>query len=71
MTTITVGSVTNAIKVKKILQRMKIQSRLIKVDTSEARDGCTHGIEFPTEFFYTVVNELIKENIKYNLYSQY
>ena len=70
ITTITVGSVTNAVKVKRLLQQLKIQSRLVKVDPIAEKGGCTHGIEFSSEYFYSVVNELIKHNIKYTLYSQ-
>ena len=70
MTIITVGTVTTAMKVKRLLQRNKIQSRLIKVEPLKEMDGCTHGIEFESKYFYFVVNELIKEDIKYSLYSQ-
>ena len=69
-TTITLGSVTNAMKAKKILQRMKIQSRLVKLDAINTANGCTHGLEFSSSFFYTVVKELIKEGISYSVYTR-
>ena len=67
-TTITVGSVTYAIKAKKLLSRMNIQSKLIKVDASQTVSGCTHGIEFASADFYTVVMELKKAGINYSVY---
>lgn len=69
-TTITVGSVTSAMKAKRLLQRMKIQSKLVKVDPIKSYSGCTHGIEFATEDFYTVVMGLRNEGISYKIYSQ-
>ena len=70
MTTITVGSVTNAIKAKRLLQQQKIPTKIIKVTPIKEKGGCTHGVQFPTEFFYSAINELIKSNVKYTLYSQ-
>ena len=68
MTTLTFESVTAAIKAKKLLQRMKIQARLIKVDATKSTNGCTHGLQIPSSLFYTVIKELIKDDIKYNVY---
>ena len=70
ITTITVGSVTYAIKVKKILSGIGIKSKLIKVDSSKSKKGCEYGVEFPSSFFLDVVSELKKENINYSVYSE-
>jgi len=69
-TTITVGSVTYAIKVKKILQGIGIKSKLIKVDSSKTANGCEYGVEFPSALFLDVVSELKKHKINYSLYSE-
>lgn len=69
-TTITVGSVTYAIKARKILQRMRIHSKLVKTDAARSSGGCTYGIEFKTEDFYNVVMGLRNAGISYHLYSQ-
>ncbi len=68
-TTITVGSVTYALKVKKILQHIKIKSKLIKVDSSKTKSGCEYGIEIPSLLFFDVVSELKARGINYAVYS--
>ena len=70
ITTITVGSVTYAIKTKKILSGMGIKSKLIKVDSSKSNNGCEYGVEFPSAFFLDVVAELKKQKINYLLYCE-
>ena len=69
-TTLTVGSVTYAIKAKKALSGIGIKSKLIKVDSSKRAIGCEYGVEFPSAYFLHAVAELKKENISYSLYSQ-
>ena len=68
-TTITVGSVTYAIKARKLLQRMKIQSKLIKIDASISPDGCKHGIEFDSDDLFSVVMGLRNAGINYKIIS--
>ena len=70
ITTITVGSVTYAIKANKALSGIGIKSKLIKVDSSKANNGCEYGIEFPSVSFLDVVAELKKQKINYSLYSE-
>ena len=69
-TTITVGSVTYAIKARKLLQRMRIHSKLVKTDASKSSGGCIYGIELKTEDFYNAVMGLRNAGISYQLYSQ-
>lgn len=68
-TTITVGSVTYAIKARKLLQRIGIDSKLVKVDNTKANKGCEYGIEFPSNFLYDVVAELKSHGIAYSVYT--
>ena len=68
-TTITVGSSTYAIKVKRLLQEKNIQSKLVKVDVSRTAGGCTHGLEFASSDYYSVVSELKKAEINYTVYN--
>ena len=70
-TTITVGSVTYAIKVKKLLERAGIRSNLIKVDASRSSKGCTYGIKINTAFFYDAVSIMKNHGINYSVYSDY
>ncbi len=67
--TITVGSVTYALKVKKILQRMGIKSKLIKVDSTKSKMGCEYGVEIPLNLFFDAVAELKRKGISYSVYS--
>ena len=67
-TTVTVGSVTYAMKAKRLLSRMNIQSKLVKVDASKTAGGCTHGLEFASADFYTVVMGLKNAGIHYSIY---
>ncbi len=67
-TTITVGSATYAIKARRLLLRMNVRSKLVKVDASRSRNGCTHGLEFASQDFYTVVMGLKNAGISYSLY---
>ena len=67
-TTITVGSVTYAIKARRLLMRMNIRSKLVKLDATKSANGCTHGLEFATEDFYAVVMGLKNAGIDYSLY---
>lgn len=68
-TTITVGSATYAIKARRILLRMNVRSKLVKVDASNSQNGCTHGLEFASEDFYTVVMALKNAGISYFIYT--
>ena len=67
-TTITVGSVTYAIKARRLLMRMNIKSKLVKLDTKKSKNGCTHGLEFSTEDFYAAVMGLKNAGINYSIY---
>ena len=68
-TTITVGSSTYAIKVRRLLSERNIQSKLVKIDASKTVGGCTHCIEFASADYYAVVMELKKAQINYTVYS--
>ena len=69
-TTITVGSVTYAIKVKKLLERAAIRSTLVKVDSSKSPKGCTYGININTASFYDAVAILKNTGIEYSVYTE-
>ena len=67
-TIITVGSVTYAIKVKKLLERSGIRSKLIKVESSTSPIGCTYGIKIESSLFYDAVALLRNQGIDYSVY---
>ena len=67
MSTVTVGSVTYAIKVRKILQKMQINSERIKV-SSHNEKGCEYGVTFRSEHLYSVIAELRERGISYSIY---
>ena len=67
-TTITVGSVTYAIKIKKFLERNGINSMLVKIDSSKSEKGCTYGINIRTAQFYDAVALLKNNGIEYSVF---
>lgn len=68
-TTVTLDSVTYAIKLRKLLSRAKIKSRLIKVSDGAKMGGCAHGVEFDEEYFYDAVVIMKENGINYSLYN--
>ena len=66
----TVGSVTLAVKARKLLARAGIRSRLVKTDAAKTGNGCRYGIEFSTFDFYGVSAELRKNGISYEVYRE-
>lgn len=67
-TIIRIGTVTYAIKAKKILSRNGISSKLVKLGDIHSGGGCTYGLEFDNNNFYSAVIELRKAEIQYSLY---
>ena len=68
-TTITVGSVTYAIKVRKLLEHRGIKSKLIKIDSSKSKSGCAYGIQLQSSFFYDAVSILKSNGVNYSVYN--
>lgn len=66
-TTITVGSVTYAIKVRKILERAGIRSDLIKINASASERGCAYGIKINSAYFYDAVSIMKNNGIQYSV----
>ena len=67
--TITVGSVTYALKVKKSLEREGIRATLVKVDSSKSKNGCTYGIKISNNNFYDAISVLRNYGIEYSVYN--
>lgn len=65
---ITFGSVTYAMKAKKILTKAGITSSLIKVGDELLR-GCTHGIEISNASFLDAIAALRNAGIDYSVYN--
>ena len=66
---VTVGTVTYAIKLRKLLLREGIRSKLVKVDSSKNKGGCTHGVEVENRDFYRTVSILKNNGIAYSVYN--
>lgn len=64
--TITVGSVTYAIKLKKLLSREGIQSELVKVSDEERR-GCTHGLKIKRTDLFSAIGILREKGYEYGV----
>lgn len=68
ITIITVGSLTYAMKARKILRANGITTRLVKLDSALTEHGCAYGIEFRSYESYSVYDTLKKNDIKYSIY---
>ena len=68
-TIVTVGTVTYAIKLRKLLLREGIRSKLVKVDARENKSGCIHGVEVENKDFYHVISILKSNGISYSVYN--
>ena len=66
-TTLTVGSVTYAIKARRLLLHEGIRARTVKL-TEKAENGCVHGIIIPSSRFFDAVVILKKNGIAYSLF---
>ena len=65
---IKIGSITYAMKTKKILSSIGVRVRVIK--TSSDSNGCAYSIEIQEEQLYTVIAELKRLGIDYELSSK-
>ena len=65
---ITFGSVTYALKARKLLSKSGINAKLVKVSAEYTR-GCTHGVEIPDDAFFDSINVLKNAGIDYSVYS--
>ncbi|MBQ8414146.1 MAG: DUF3343 domain-containing protein [Clostridia bacterium] len=65
--TVTVGSVTYAIKLRKLLVKNGIGCRLVKLDNTVDGKGCTHGVEIFEGDLYRTVFILRENGIAYKL----
>ena len=66
-TTLTVGSVTYAIKARRLLLHAGIRARTVKVEGGERGVGCAHGIVIPSSRFFDAVVILKDNGIGYSL----
>lgn len=66
-TTLTVGSVTYAIKARRLLLHEGIKAHTVKL-TDGKSGGCTHGIVIPSSRFFDAVVILKKNGIDYSLF---
>lgn len=64
---VSVGTVTYAMKARKLLLKNGIQSKLIKSDSSDNGTGCTHGIEISNKDYFEAVRILGEGGIKYSV----
>ena len=69
-TIITVGSVTYALKLRKLLSRKGIFSRLVKIDNTKENMGCTHGVEINNKDFLEAVIILKMNNLEYQVHQK-
>ena len=64
--TINVGSVTYAIKLRKLLTREGIESELIKI-ADRNKQGCTHGVRIKSSDLFRAVVIMREKGIEYSV----
>ena len=64
-TIVKLSSITHATKIKKMLNRIGIEAKLVKVSDSKNYNGCIYALKFDTENYYSVVALLQKSQIPY------
>lgn len=69
-TILNIGSVTYAMKARKILTRSKIACEVVKINVSDTKGGCSYGIKFRSDKMYDVAMELKNNEIEYEFYSK-
>ena len=63
---ITVGGVTYAIKLRKLLLRDGIESELIKISSSKS-GGCTHGVRIRDRDLFRAIGIMREKGIDYSV----
>ncbi len=67
---LTIGSMTHALKAKRILARIGLKASLLKLDGTDVMRGCSYGISFPEEFQYIVAEKFMEAGISYSHYER-
>lgn len=67
---LTVGSMTRAIKAKRILNRERIGVTIIKLESELYTSGCGYGIVFSEADEYTAIRILKENKIQYSVYEK-
>ena len=65
---ITLGSMTLAIKAKKLLSKNGINAKLVKPVASQTSNGCSYGIEVGPNDFYSSIVILKSKNMEYSVH---
>ena len=69
-TILNIGSITYAMKARKILTRVKIVCEVVKINASDTKGGCSYGIKFRSDKIYDVAMQLKNNEIQYEFYSK-
>lgn len=67
---VTVGTITYAIKLRKLLSRGGVSSKLVKIVNNNGSIGCTHGVEICESDLLTAVFILKENKIEYFIYDK-
>ena len=66
--TLTFSSVTSSLKVRRLLSRENIESKLVKVESNSESGGCVNGVEIGERDLYRAVLVLRENGIEYSVY---
>ena len=59
---------TYAIRLRRLLSRARIPSRLIKVDNTAGGGGCSHGVEISREHLFQAVAIMRENGVEYSVH---
>ena len=65
-----VGSVTYAIKLRKMLKRSGIESEITKLQISDNSSGCTYGVEISGGDLLSAVVIMKENSIEYSIHNK-
>ena len=64
-----IGTMTNALKARKLLQKSNVRSKLIKLDSTKTLTGCSYGLEIFERDLYSAFSILRDAEISYSIYN--
>ena len=67
--TLGVGSITYAIKARRLVERSGIKAKLIKTTSSINDRGCQYGIVIDESEFYDVISVLRDNGVQYQVFT--
>lgn len=69
-TVIILPSVTYAVKIKRVLEKMGISAKTVKISSVSGVKSCEYGIRIPSKYYLDAIDTLIKNKVSYSIYNE-